>query len=89
VRAGICGGHHWGPWIVPQLARQDGISHSPAIAPLFRSENQLAILAELFAGAEYELGVADLARRGQLNETAALREVDRLVEAGLLSARVS
>jgi DNA-binding IclR family transcriptional regulator len=61
---------------------------APAIPPLFRSENQLAILAELFAGAEEQLGVADLARRAQVNETTALREVHRLVEAGLLSARV-
>jgi hypothetical protein len=61
---------------------------APAIAPLFRSENQLAILAELFAGADEELGVADLARRAGVNETTALREVDRLVQAGLLKARL-
>jgi DNA-binding transcriptional ArsR family regulator len=60
---------------------------APPLAPLFRSEHQLALLAELFAGVADELTIADLARRIGANDATVSREVDRLVRLGLLSAR--
>lgn len=62
-------------------------STAPAIAPLFRSEHQLALLAELFAGMDGELGVSELARRIGANEATVSREVERLVRLGILAAR--
>jgi DNA-binding transcriptional ArsR family regulator len=60
---------------------------APALAPLFRSEHQLALLAELFAGVADELTVAELARRIGANDATVSREVERLVRLGILSAR--
>jgi DNA-binding transcriptional ArsR family regulator len=61
---------------------------APPLAPLFRSEHQLALLAELFAGATHELTIAELARRIGANDATVSREVERLVRVGLLSVRV-
>ncbi len=60
---------------------------APPLAPLFRSEHQLALLAELFAGVADELTIAELARRIGANDATVSREVDRLIRLGLLAAR--
>lgn len=57
------------------------------MAPLFRSDGQARLLAELFLSGADELTVNDLARRAGLPYSSVHREVRRLVEAGLLSER--
>jgi DNA-binding transcriptional ArsR family regulator len=59
----------------------------PLVAPLFRSDGQARLLAELFLSGADELTVNDLARRAGLAYGTVHREVRRLVEAGLLSER--
>lgn len=66
----------------------EGVSRSaPALAPLFRSEQQLHILAELFGGVEDELSVGGLAERAGVAQATASREVARLAKHGLVLTR--
>lgn len=60
---------------------------APAIAPLFRSDQQLRILAALFAGSDDELTIGELAKRADVAQTTASREVARLAEHGLVTTR--
>lgn len=58
------------------------------LLPIFRTDAQWAVLATLFVTRPgQEISIADLARSGQLSTTAAQREVERLVTAGLLTER--
>ena len=60
---------------------------APALAPLFRSEQQLRILAELFGGAATELAIGELANRAGVAQATASREVARLAQHGLVVTR--
>lgn len=57
------------------------------MAPLFRSEGQARLLAELFLSGADELNLNELAERAGLAYGTVHREVGRLLEAGLLSER--
>ena len=59
----------------------------PLTAPLFRSDGQARLLAELFLSGAEELNVRELAARVGLSYATAHREVERLLESGLLSER--
>ncbi|MGY1696822.1 helix-turn-helix domain-containing protein [Geodermatophilus sp. SYSU D00814] len=59
----------------------------PLVAPLFRSDGQARLLAELFLSTEDELNLNELATRAGLAYGTVHREVRRLLEAGLLSER--
>lgn len=66
----------------------ESVSRSaPALAPLFRSNQQLRILAVLFADAGDELGIGRLAERAGVAQATASREVARLAEHGLVLTR--
>ena len=58
-----------------------------ALAPLFRSEQQLRLLAVLFAEADGELSLGELADRAGVAQATASREVARLAEHGLVTTR--
>lgn len=61
---------------------------APALAPLFRSDQQLRILAVLFADVGQEaLSIGDLAERADVAQATASREVARLAEHGLVITR--
>jgi DNA-binding transcriptional ArsR family regulator len=63
----------------------ENVSESaPAILPIFRSEQQLRILAVLFADAVDPMSIGDLAARAQVAQATASREVARLAEHGLV-----
>ncbi len=58
------------------------------LLPIFRTDAQWAVLATLFVTRPgQEISISDLARSGELSNTAANREVERLVTAGLLTER--
>ncbi|SFE53227.1 helix-turn-helix domain-containing protein [Blastococcus tunisiensis] len=59
----------------------------PLVAPLFRSDGQARLLAELFLSAADELNLNELAQRAGLAYGTVHREVRRLLDAGLLSER--
>lgn len=59
----------------------------PLTAPLFRSDGQARLLTELFLSGAEELNVRELARRVSLSYATVHREVERLLEAGLLAER--
>lgn len=59
---------------------------APVLAPIFRSEGQARLLAELLLS-EDELSIPELADRLELAYPTVWREVGRLVEAGLLRER--
>jgi DNA-binding transcriptional ArsR family regulator len=59
----------------------------PLTAPLFRSDGQARLLAELFLSGADELNLNELARRAGLAYGTVHREVRRLLEAGLLVER--
>jgi DNA-binding transcriptional ArsR family regulator len=60
---------------------------APALAPLFRSDQQLRILATLYADAGEELSIGTLAQRAGVAQATASREVARLAEHGLVVTR--
>ena len=57
------------------------------MAPLFRSDGQARLLAELFLSGADELNLNELAERAGLAYGTVHREVRRLLDAGLLSER--
>ena len=59
----------------------------PLTGPLFRSDGQARLLAELFLSGADELNVRELAARVGLSYSTAHGEVERLLEAGLLAER--
>ena len=60
---------------------------APALAPLFRSDQQMRILAVLFADADEALSIGEVARRADVAQATASREVARLAEHGLVVTR--
>lgn len=60
---------------------------APALAPLFRSQQQLRILAALFTDAGDEISIGDLSERAGVAQATASREVARLAEHGLVLTR--
>lgn len=59
----------------------------PLTAPLFRSDGQARLLAEIFLSGADELNLRELAQRAGLAYGSVHREVGRLLEAGLLAER--
>jgi DNA-binding transcriptional ArsR family regulator len=57
------------------------------LLPIFRSEAQYRLLGELFTNAGQEYSIGELAGLVGASQPTVTREVKRLVEAGLLSAR--
>ena len=62
-------------------------SSAPALLPVFRSEAQARILAALLLDPSREASIAALAGLGGIRPPNALREVNRLIGAGLLKDR--
>ena len=62
-------------------------SSVPALLPIFRSDAQARILAALLLDPSREASIADLAGLGGIRPPNALREVNRLIGAGLLKDR--
>ena len=62
-------------------------SSAPALLPVFRSEAQARILAALLLDPSREASIADLAGLAGIRPPNALREVNRLIGAGLLKDR--
>ncbi|WP_419997041.1 ArsR family transcriptional regulator [Streptomyces boninensis] len=60
---------------------------SPPLLPILRSRLQGELLAEVLLHPEREYSLAELAAQLGASHTAVLREVDRLVEGGILSDR--
>jgi DNA-binding transcriptional ArsR family regulator len=61
-------------------------TEAPLLAPVFRSEGQARLLAALLLGGD-ELSITDLAERAGLAYPTAHREVERLLDAGVLVVR--
>jgi DNA-binding transcriptional ArsR family regulator len=60
-----------------------------AFPPLFRTEGQARILAALLLDPDREVPIANLTEASGLSQPATLREVNRLVDAGILQERRS
>lgn len=58
-----------------------------ALLPIFRSQNQVAILAHLLINSSQEFTLPDLARATGASQPTVWREVERLGEAGLVRTR--
>jgi len=61
---------------------------APALAPLFRSDQQFRLLGVLFAGAGAEFTIGELAERASVAQATASREVARLEQHGLVVTRL-
>lgn len=61
--------------------------HGSKLLPIFRSDAQARILAWFLLDPDREVPAASLASVADVHQTTALREVSRLVEAGLLKER--
>lgn len=59
----------------------------PRLAPLFRSDGQARLLAEIFLSGADELSISDLVERTGVSWGSTHREAERLVAAGLLQER--
>jgi hypothetical protein len=62
-------------------------TEAPLLAPLFRSDGQARLLSALLLGDD-ELSITALADRARLAYPTAHREVDRLLDAGILAERL-
>ena len=60
------------------------MDRSSALIPLFRSEQQLRLLAVLFTEANEPLSIGELAERAGVAQSTASREVARLAEHGIV-----
>lgn len=60
---------------------------APPLAPLFRSDQQLRILAVLFGEAGEEIPIGTLAQRAAVAQATASREVARLAQHGLVTTK--
>jgi predicted nucleotidyltransferase len=60
---------------------------APGLLPIFRSDNQLRLLGQLFLHSDHEQTIADLEAATGIPQQTVSREVDRLVRAGLLDDR--
>jgi DNA-binding transcriptional ArsR family regulator len=66
----------------------ENVSRSaPALLPLFRSDQQLRLVAELFGDGPEELSIGELAQRAGVAKATASREVARLARHGLVVVR--
>ena len=66
----------------------ENVSESaPALAPLFRSDQQMRILAVLFAVEAGELSIGEIAERARVAQATASREIARLARHGLVVTR--
>lgn len=63
-------------------------SAAPALLPIFRSDLQARVLGELLLSPEAERTTAELAAIGGASPQAVWRELNRLVEAGLVKERL-
>jgi hypothetical protein len=59
----------------------------PALSPLLRSDAQGMILAQLFMNPDDGFNISDLARFARTSVPTAMREVDRLLDAQLVTAK--
>jgi len=62
-------------------------SSAPRFVPLFRSDSQFRLLAEVFLSGAEELSISELVERTGVSWGSTHREVARLVEAGVLQER--
>lgn len=60
---------------------------APALAPLFRSDQQMRLLSVLFTDTDGELAIGELARKAAVAQATASREVGRLAEHGIVVTR--
>jgi DNA-binding transcriptional ArsR family regulator len=60
---------------------------APALAPIFRSDEQMRILAQLYTGPDEELSITQLAIQAEVAIGTASREAARLAEHGLVRTR--
>jgi predicted nucleotidyltransferase len=60
---------------------------APGLIPIFRSENQMRLLGQLFLHADHEQTIADLEAATGIPQQTLSREVNRLLAAGLLEGR--
>jgi DNA-binding transcriptional ArsR family regulator len=60
---------------------------APALIPLFRSEAQLRLLAELFSGTDEEASIHELVDRTGIPQATVSRELSRLELHGLVTSR--
>ncbi|MFM5904033.1 MAG: winged helix-turn-helix domain-containing protein [Microbacteriaceae bacterium] len=60
----------------------------PALSPLLRSDAQGMILAQLFMNPDDGFSLSDLARFAKTSVPKAMREIDRLLDAHLVTARM-
>ena len=60
---------------------------APGLLPIFRSDHQLRLLGQLFLHADREQTIADLGAATSIPQQTVSREVERLVQAGLLEDR--
>jgi DNA-binding transcriptional ArsR family regulator len=66
----------------------ENVSRSaPALIPLFRSEQQLRLLTELYGDGGEEVTIGELAKRAAVAQATASREVARLAQHGLVVVR--
>ena len=61
---------------------------APALAPLFRSDQQMRILAVLFTNPGDEFAIGEIAQRASVAQATVSREVARLAEHGLVVTRM-
>ncbi len=60
---------------------------APPLLPLFRSKNQLALLAHIFLHPDQEYSIAAMESETGVAQATISREVDRLTKTGLLKSR--
>lgn len=60
---------------------------APGLLPIFRSQNQLRLLGQLFLHPDQEQTIADLEAATEIPQQTISREVDRLIRVGLLADR--
>ena len=60
----------------------------PRLAPIFRSDTQLQVLGATYLEPERHFSIPDLVERAARPQPTVAREVDRLVEAGLLETEL-
>lgn len=60
---------------------------APGLTPIFRSDNQMRLLGQLFLHADQEQTIADLETATGIPQQTLSREVNRLLAAGLLEGR--
>jgi len=64
------------------------VSHSaPGLLPIFRSDSQLRLLGQLYLHPEREQTIAELEQAAGIPQQTVSREVNRLLQAGLLRGR--